>query len=600
MTTHQENGPAGGGAKWKKRGVEGNSNNASRNDEQGNSGGSWNIDDTGRPRWNRDTELIARYDYQREGRTYAYTISKGRNTDGSKVFKTERLSRVPLQDQFNDDDRDQPGLGTEKPVLYRLPELLDGIRRSTDKRVLILEGEKDVETARELDFVATCNPFGALKWLDTFSPYLADCDVIICPDNDARGAAHAADVARKIKRYAKRWRVIDLGGAKDLTEWVEARRQAGLQTPAIRAELSRLIEATPAREDKGKIIKTNVEFVSEFTAPDYAIDGLLMKGNLYGLTSPTNGGKTAVALLLTGHTVSGKALGDRDVVQGKVLFLSGENPDDVRIRWIKLCEELQLTEEQKANAYWIAGRFSLSEMYERVLAETAEHGPFAMVVIDSAASFYEGDDENQNTQIGRYAAVNLRAMTQVNGRPCVLVLCHPVKNFNIDCLQPRGGGAFVAELDSNLVLVPKSENPKVSELHWHVKHRGVDFAPLPFKITAGTSEQLKDAKGRFIWTVTAALMTQEQAAAADNVSAERQDQLLVAMKNSPRASLVALARACGWAYATGEPNKTLAHRTMHDLQARKLVKLEAGCWSLTRQGQTAAATAAGAAANAPF
>ena len=36
------------------------------------------------------------------------------------------------------------------------------------------------------------------------------------------------------------------------------------------------------------------------------------------------------------------------------------------------------------------------------------------------------------------------------GEPCVIVACHPVKNASDDNLIPRGGGAFLNEVDGNL------------------------------------------------------------------------------------------------------------------------------------------------------
>jgi len=40
------------------------------------------------------------------------------------------------------------------------------------KSVLIVEGEKDVEAARKLGLVATCNSGGAGKWRDEYSEML--------------------------------------------------------------------------------------------------------------------------------------------------------------------------------------------------------------------------------------------------------------------------------------------------------------------------------------------------------------------------------------------------------------------------------------------
>jgi hypothetical protein len=44
----------------------------------------------------------------------------------------------------------------------------------------------------------------------------------------------------------------------------------------------------------------------------------------------------------------------------------------------------------------------------------------------------------------------MRSLTDLRGKPTVLVLCHPVKSATNDNLAPRGGGSFVAEIDGNL------------------------------------------------------------------------------------------------------------------------------------------------------
>ena len=44
-----------------------------------------------------------------------------------------------------------------------------------------------------------------------------------------------------------------------------------------------------------------------------------------------------------------------------------------------------------------------------------------------------------------------RTLTTLPGGPCVLVLCHPIKHVSEpEQLLPRGGGAFLAEVDGNL------------------------------------------------------------------------------------------------------------------------------------------------------
>ena len=78
-----------------------------------------------------------------------------------------------------------------------------------------------------------------------------------------------------------------------------------------------------------------------------------------------------------------------------------------------------------------------------------EIGGVTLVIVDTSAAYFEGDDENNNTQAGKHARL-LRRLTTVSGAPTVLVACHPTKAASNDSLLPRGGGAFLNEMDGNL------------------------------------------------------------------------------------------------------------------------------------------------------
>jgi len=101
-------------------------------------------------------------------------------------------------------------------VLYRLPEVLEA------SIIFVVEGEKDVETLREHGFVATTNVGGAKQpWLPQYTSALASREVIIIPDNDAPGHAHAVKVARSLFGKVARLIILELERAKDITEWFE-------------------------------------------------------------------------------------------------------------------------------------------------------------------------------------------------------------------------------------------------------------------------------------------------------------------------------------------------------------------------------------------
>jgi hypothetical protein len=108
-------------------------------------------------------------------------------------------------------------------VLYRLPELIDGVR--SGKIVYHLEGPKDVETAcKRLGVVATTSG-STSSWRPEFRAHYTGADVVVIPDNDAPGRKYAEAVAQDLLRVAKSVKVVDLpdlpeGG--DLTDWLDS------------------------------------------------------------------------------------------------------------------------------------------------------------------------------------------------------------------------------------------------------------------------------------------------------------------------------------------------------------------------------------------
>jgi hypothetical protein len=77
-------------------------------------------------------------------------------------------------------------------------------------------------------------------------------------------------------------------------------------------------------------------------------------------------------------------------------------------------------------------------------------------------------------------------------------------------LLPRGGGAFVAEMDGNLVCLRVPMSNPIVDVPWHGKFRGPDFAPLQFRLRQSTSEKLKDTDGDPIWTVAEPITDEEK------------------------------------------------------------------------------------------
>lgn len=131
-----------------------------------------------------------------------------------------------------------------QPVLYNLPELMKQPKQS----VIVVEGEKDVESLRLLGLLATCNPMGAEKWHFEYGRWLRGRNVCILPDNDEPGMRHAVQVAGNLLFWcARSIRIVQLPGLTrggDVTDWL----QSSLQhvTPEMKREsLLRFIKAVP-------------------------------------------------------------------------------------------------------------------------------------------------------------------------------------------------------------------------------------------------------------------------------------------------------------------------------------------------------------------
>lgn len=153
----------------------------------------------------RSKGFVATYDYCDEDGKVLYQVVRKKD----KEFPVRRPS----------DNGWDWGLGQQKRVLYRLPELMKAGRR----RVFFVEGEKDADALCQLGLVATTNPGGAGKWEPQYSEQLAGRHVVLIPDNDEPGHAHVERVAGAISSTVGSVCLLYLAGLKpqgDVSDWL--------------------------------------------------------------------------------------------------------------------------------------------------------------------------------------------------------------------------------------------------------------------------------------------------------------------------------------------------------------------------------------------
>jgi hypothetical protein len=476
-------------------------------------------------------------------------------------------------------------LGDTRKVIYRLPEVLAAIKAG--KTIVAVEGEKDASSLWALGIPATCNPDGAAKpdqkskWRPEYSELLRGAHPVVTGDNDDQGRAHVNATASMSIGVAASVRMVDpqhwyvhpkdeKEPGKDVSDWLAA----GHTKDELDAILVRAADFAHAEAGKPLVI-SSAEFIKGFMPPDYLVEGLVQRRFIYALTARTGDGKTSVVLLLAACVALGLEFAGRPAEKGRVLMFAGENPDDIRARWIALAETMKF-DPDTIDVHFIPGRFSIPEMGPRIKVELEALGGVALLLIDTSAVYFEGDDENSNTQLGEHART-MRNLVDFPGGPCVVVNCHPAKNATDDNLIPRGGGAFIAEIDGNLTVI---RDATIVTMHWQGKYRGPDFLSMNFALYTSTYDKLRDSKGRLIPTVVAQFLTDDVQQEMTASARTDDDLVMETLYDVPGASIAEVAKALQWANNKGEADKSRAQRAISRLKKAKLISLDRGSYAL--------------------
>jgi len=225
----------------------------------------------------------------------------------------------------------------------------------------------------------------------------------------------------------------------------------------------------------------------------YTIDRLVGRGRIYSLTGPTNAGKTTWCTMAALAVATGRSkILDLGVEKGRVLYLAIENPYDTISRFAIAQRFYRLSDSRLRNQLFIVKTKATPEDVFTALKKLAKSGPFALVIVDTLAAFFDGKDMNDNVEGGNFIR-RLRTLTTVLGKPAVLVPAHPIKGADKAKLSPYGGGAIINEVDGNLTLWRRGD---ACTLHWQTKFRGPDFNPVVFRFRIYRSGEVVDARGR--------------------------------------------------------------------------------------------------------
>jgi len=388
-------------------------------------------------------------------------------------------------------------------VPYHLPVLL----ASQADEALVAEGERDVHTAEQLGYVATCNSEGAGKWKPEFSEFLRGKRVTVICDADPPGLMHGRDVARSCLGKASSVKIIEaLPQAKDLSEWVE-RGGTRDELKAIIAETPELTaadvagwtpserEAKPGATPKLRVVDV-LEFLKmEIPRREHILSPWLLCQSTNMIYAPRGTGKTLLGLSIAYAVASGgELLGWKAPKPRKVLYLDGEMlaaplqerllscaagatlPDGMLYI---ITPDLQEGFIPMPNLGTPGGQAAVSEAIDRHQAE--------LIILDSLSSLHVTEvSENEAESWNPIAGWALQQ--RVKGRS--IIFFHHANRQG----GQRGTSKREDMLDITLVLRPGPEHEVNKQAKFEIrieKARSMcpDFVPIETELTTGENNE---------------------------------------------------------------------------------------------------------------
>jgi len=349
---------------------------------------------------------------------------------------------------------------------------------------------------------------------------------------------------------------------------------------AALAGLNNVRQLRPDQAER-EVVKcvTAEAFLADVEEPKWLIEGFVQLGYLYALTAPTNHGKTAVSLSMALSIASGMPFAGCEVTRGHVLILCGENQDGFRLRMLATMQAIGITPNDIKGYCWVYPQSGpLIEILPTLKEDAEKMGTLSFVLVDTSVSFFSGQDENDNVA-ALWHALALRDLTRLPGTPTVMANCHPTGSALKEGCVPRGGSAFLNEIDTNLTVWADGDT---AELHWVRKKRGPDFDPMWFEFKGVTLEQF----GRKVPTVVASAITEDREVEIRNARREDENRLLFELNANPKGTFSDWASCCHFMSTTGKPLKSKVFRILERLKEVKLVSHDRRKgWHLTKAGE---------------
>lgn len=418
--------------------------------------------------------------------------------------------------------------GDTRRVVYRLHEL------QGRPFAFVVEGEKDADRLVSVGLVATTNPDGAsehtanTKWREDYTQQLVAAGVqsiVVLPDCDGPGTAHADSVARSCHTAGLRVKVLPLPGLtakQDVSDWFD---RGGTKDALLALAKAAPVYAPsdPAVDDNAPVDDDRIHRPDDDTSPAeyyldpealhdavavaaegqqiaqdgirYLLHGVIPNyGTLGMLVAYAKTGKTTFAQQLGAAVAMGRPFLDQPTTAVRVLVIAAEDPPEY-VAW--LARHLDVDPE-RMTFYRASLRFDPLGLAQ--IAGTVQRDGYGLVLVSSWQAVIRGLVRDENDNSGMVTVTEaVKAVTRQTKTPW-LVDAHSGKGEDqSDEADPsralRGASSAAGAADYALWL-RYADGAFGCQRRLSGKGRFVDLAPLTltYDVSTGGYERVSSTK----------------------------------------------------------------------------------------------------------
>lgn len=352
--------------------------------------------------------------------------------EGAPLFRVTRFDmgggkKYFRQNKYLGDEKWAHDLGDARRVLYQLPGVRDAAKHG--RRVLYVEGEKDVHTLEAMGFVATTHAGGANGWKSDYAASLEGAEVVILPDNDGPGRAMAAAIVKDI-HGARVYEIPGLPEKGDVSDWVAA--------GGNREKLQKLLG--PEIADMEPV--TWEAFQAEKDQPTYYCGEILAEETVNIMVADAGVGKTTLVVQMCLAIASGwPFLGFMKTTPTPVLLLEAEGARGLyRARAEKCRQALRIPADDLRGKWFTQSRWISDFNAGGIMVESQIRRSGAKIVVLDTLGYFLGEgDENSAKDWKQKIMFPLRRLRALYGCSFIL-LHHEAKPSELRTGHHRGRG----------------------------------------------------------------------------------------------------------------------------------------------------------------